>query len=119
MTSRSVARLYKRNLRRRRVNADRSPQIAIDVKNVYDIESLAHLTCIGSTRDEVVGVVDLLLESGVHNILALEDPPQEAVSLCCEETLVMLSIWLNFYEEVRREDSDWRGRLSGRAHRVR
>lgn len=60
---------------------DRSPQIAIDVKNVYDIESLAHLTCIGSTRDEVVGVVDLLLESGVHNILALRgDPPQEAVS---------------------------------------
>jgi len=56
---------------------DRTPQIAIDVKNNYGIESLAHLTCIEATREETCDLINFLIGNGVHNILALRgDLPQ-------------------------------------------
>lgn len=57
---------------------ERTPQIAIDVKKRYGVESLAHLTCIASTKEETEKLVHSLLLSDVHNILALRgDPPLE------------------------------------------
>lgn len=56
---------------------DRTSQIAIDVKNNYGIESLAHLTCIEATREETCDLINFLIGNGVHNILALRgDLPQ-------------------------------------------
>jgi methylenetetrahydrofolate reductase (NADPH) len=47
------------------------------IKRELGIEPLAHLTCVGATRDELAQVVDRLLEQDVHNILALRgDPPK-------------------------------------------
>nr|WP_217910117.1 methylenetetrahydrofolate reductase [NAD(P)H] [Pseudenhygromyxa sp. WMMC2535] len=47
------------------------------IKRELDIEPMAHLTCVGSTRDELAEVIDGLSEQGVQNILALRgDPPR-------------------------------------------
>jgi methylenetetrahydrofolate reductase (NADPH) len=45
--------------------------IAGKVKNDFKIESLAHVTCLSSTKDVVINTMDRLKENGVSNILAL------------------------------------------------
>ena len=37
----------------------------------YGVTSMAHLTCVSSTREHVMGVVERLRENGIENILAL------------------------------------------------
>ncbi len=47
------------------------------MKNDIEIESMAHLTCVGSTRQEIAAVVDDLKTNGMENVLALRgDPPK-------------------------------------------
>jgi methylenetetrahydrofolate reductase (NADPH) len=47
------------------------------IRREFGVEAMAHLTCVGSTRDELAGVVDSLGDAGVRNILALRgDPPR-------------------------------------------
>ncbi|MCT4593665.1 MAG: methylenetetrahydrofolate reductase [NAD(P)H] [Anaeromicrobium sp.] len=46
-------------------------EIASIVKNKYNIEALAHLTCISSTKDEIDHVLRELRENNIENILAL------------------------------------------------
>jgi len=47
------------------------------IKRETGIEAMAHLTCVGSTRDDLAAVLDRLADSGVENILALRgDPPK-------------------------------------------
>ncbi len=46
------------------------------IRSDAEIEPVAHLTCVGSGRREIVELVDSLLAGGVQNILALRgDPP--------------------------------------------
>ena len=59
-------------------NKDRTVEIASLIKQKYGVESLAHLTCISSTKDEIEKIVSLLRENGIENILALRgDLPQD------------------------------------------
>lgn len=53
------------------VNNNRTCQLSSLVKNRYGIEALAHLTCIGSTKNEVSEMLENLNAKGVENILAL------------------------------------------------
>lgn len=47
------------------------------VQREAGLEAVAHLTCVGSTRDELAGVLDDLAANGVENVLALRgDPPR-------------------------------------------
>lgn len=47
------------------------------IKRELGIEPMAHLTCVGASRDELAAVVDRLLAQDVRNILALRgDPPR-------------------------------------------
>jgi methylenetetrahydrofolate reductase (NADPH) len=55
----------------------RTVELVGRIKRDLDIEPLAHLTCVGSTRDELAATVERLLTQGVRNILALRgDPPR-------------------------------------------
>ncbi|MCI9049245.1 MAG: methylenetetrahydrofolate reductase [NAD(P)H] [Coprobacillus sp.] len=53
-------------------------EIASKIKNDYHIESVAHLTCISSTKEEVIKICQQLKENNVENILALRgDYPKD------------------------------------------
>jgi methylenetetrahydrofolate reductase (NADPH) len=42
------------------------------------IEAMAHLSCVGATREELAAMVDGFVEAGISNILALRgDPPRD------------------------------------------
>ena len=46
-------------------------EIASKIKNEYNIEAVAHLTCISSTKEEVLKMCEELKENNIENILAL------------------------------------------------
>jgi methylenetetrahydrofolate reductase (NADH) len=49
------------------------------IKHEIGIESMAHLTCVGATREEIESVLEELKESGMENVLPLRgDPPKGA-----------------------------------------
>jgi methylenetetrahydrofolate reductase (NADPH) len=55
----------------------RTMEIVTRVRSELGVEPMAHLTCVGASRDELAAVVDRLGEAGVRNILALRgDPPR-------------------------------------------
>lgn len=45
--------------------------IASKIKKEYKVASLAHLTCVSSTREEVHRVLEQMKEEGIENVLAL------------------------------------------------
>lgn len=49
----------------------RMPEIVDMLRNKYDVEPLAHLTCVNSTAEEIDSSLAFLKEKGVENILAL------------------------------------------------
>ncbi len=52
-------------------------EISGRIQNEIGLRCMAHLTCVGHTRDEIVEITDSLYDSGIRNILALRgDPPQ-------------------------------------------
>jgi methylenetetrahydrofolate reductase (NADPH) len=52
-------------------NKDRTLEIASIIKNKYGIESLAHLTCITSTKNEIEDLLKSFQKNNITNILAL------------------------------------------------
>ncbi|MBC8141306.1 MAG: methylenetetrahydrofolate reductase [NAD(P)H] [Armatimonadetes bacterium] len=47
------------------------------IQNEIGIRSVAHLTCVGHTKDEIGAILDGLWDAGVRNVLALRgDPPK-------------------------------------------
>ena len=56
-------------------------EIAEYIKKTYAIETLAHLTCISNTEQEIENILDDLQARGVKNILAMRgDLPQDALT---------------------------------------
>ena len=55
---------------------DRTIEIASKIKNEYSIESMAHLTCVGHSKEEIDKLLASLQDNKLENILALRgDPP--------------------------------------------
>jgi methylenetetrahydrofolate reductase (NADPH) len=46
-------------------------------KREFEIEAMAHVTCVGATRTQLVDALNELMDAGIENILALRgDPPR-------------------------------------------
>ncbi|MDD2216148.1 MAG: methylenetetrahydrofolate reductase [NAD(P)H] [Eubacteriales bacterium] len=57
---------------------DRTVEIASKIKHKYGIESLAHLTCISATKEEIKKNLDEIRSQGIENILAMRgDIPED------------------------------------------
>jgi methylenetetrahydrofolate reductase (NADPH) len=55
----------------------RTIEIVSRIKREFGIEAMAHVTCVGSTREDLKAVLDQLSDAGIHNVLALRgDPPK-------------------------------------------
>src|ERR1700758_5793257 len=55
---------------------DRTLELTKWIKQELGIEAMAHLSCVGATRDELCVMLDSLVEAGIENVLALRgDPP--------------------------------------------
>jgi len=60
---------------------ERTIEMVLRLQGERGIRTMAHLTCVGSTKEELRGTVDRLVESGIQNILALRgDPPADAAA---------------------------------------
>ena len=60
---------------------EKTIEIVSRIKRETGIEAMAHLTCVGSTREELRDILRRLCASGVENILALRgDPPKGETS---------------------------------------
>ena len=47
------------------------------LKRETEVEAMAHVTCVGSSRDEIAAVLDEVADAGIQNVLALRgDPPR-------------------------------------------
>lgn len=58
---------------------DRTLELVGRIQRELGITTMAHLTCVGSTRDEIRDVVHRLHDAGIRNVLALRgDPPKGA-----------------------------------------
>lgn len=56
---------------------EKTVDLCSEIHRDHGIDVMAHLTCVGHSRDEVDGVLDQLKDAGVRNILALRgDPPK-------------------------------------------
>jgi methylenetetrahydrofolate reductase (NADPH) len=56
---------------------DRTVELTKWIKQELGIEAMAHLSCVGSTRDELNGILDGIAGAGIENVLALRgDPPR-------------------------------------------
>ncbi len=55
----------------------RTVEVTKWLKQDLGIEAMAHLSCVGATREELQGVLDDIAEAGIENVLALRgDPPR-------------------------------------------
>jgi methylenetetrahydrofolate reductase (NADPH) len=56
---------------------DRTIEVTKWIKQELGIEAMAHLSCVGTTVDELRGILDEVEEAGIDNVLALRgDPPR-------------------------------------------
>lgn len=54
-------------------------QLAQEIKAEYDVPSMAHLTCVSSTKETVKKQLECMQEAGIENVLALRgDIPADA-----------------------------------------
>jgi methylenetetrahydrofolate reductase (NADPH) len=56
---------------------DGTVEIATRIKREYGIETMAHLSCVGETREGLEEILDRFADAGIQNVLALRgDPPR-------------------------------------------
>ena len=61
-------------------NSERTIDVARMAKNDFDLTMMAHLTCMGATKNDVHQVLAAMHAAGIENVLALRGDPIEGVS---------------------------------------
>jgi len=57
---------------------DKTVEWVTHIKADVGIEAMAHITCVGSSREQLAAELDLLRANGIENVLALRgDPPRD------------------------------------------
>ena len=59
--------------------------IAKNIKDQYDVSTLAHLTCVSSTRETVHAKIIEMQEAGIENVMALRGDIPENMDLSHQE----------------------------------
>jgi methylenetetrahydrofolate reductase (NADPH) len=54
---------------------ERTLEIASRIKNEYGMETAHHLTCVGSSRDEITSILEKIRHHNIENIVALRGDP--------------------------------------------
>jgi methylenetetrahydrofolate reductase (NADPH) len=53
-------------------------ELVLRIQREAGLTAMAHLTCVGSTREEIAEILDELRDGGIENVLALRgDPPRD------------------------------------------
>ena len=61
-------------------------QITVQAKDQADLEVMAHLTCVGQTKEAIHDVLERLAQAGIENVIALRgDPPRGQTDFVPEE----------------------------------
>jgi methylenetetrahydrofolate reductase (NADPH) len=56
---------------------EKTIEIVTRIKREHGLEAMAHLTCVGHSRDQIAAILDRLAAAGLENLLALRgDPPR-------------------------------------------
>src|SRR3954449_13620441 len=56
---------------------DGTVEIATRIKREYGLEAMAHLSCVGETREGLIEILDRFRDAAIENVLALRgDPPR-------------------------------------------
>jgi methylenetetrahydrofolate reductase (NADPH) len=56
---------------------DRTVEITKHIKDEHGLEAMAHLSCVGTTSDQLRTILDEVRDAGIDNVLALRgDPPR-------------------------------------------
>src|SRR5438105_5017117 len=65
---------------------EKTIDIVTRIKRDTGIEAMAHLTCVGSTREELRAILDRLSAAGLDNVLGLRgDPPKGQLNFVATE----------------------------------
>jgi len=60
---------------------DKTIEIVEQAKNILGLESMAHLTCVGHSKEDIEKILDELEASGIENVVALRgDAPKGEIS---------------------------------------
>jgi methylenetetrahydrofolate reductase (NADPH) len=55
----------------------RTLELVTRLKREAEVEAMAHVTCVGASRQDIAGVLDEIAAAGIQNVLALRgDPPR-------------------------------------------
>lgn len=81
------------------VQKQKTTEIAALIKSEYGIEPVSHLTCVGSTKEDIAETLGKLKESGIQNILALRgDLPAEGPSAMAFEHASDLAAFIRDFD---------------------
>jgi len=85
---------------------DRTLELVARIQRDLGITTMAHLTCVGSTKDEIKDVLDRLYDSGIRNVLALRgDPPKGETEF--QATAGGFSYATELVSFIREQGKDW------------
>ena len=80
-------------------NDNRTAEIAARIRHNYGVESVAHLTCVSNTKEDVDRITEELRMNNIENILALRGDLPDGVECAEDFAHAMYDTYMNFDTE--------------------